>query len=190
MFAMEFVQHFLIDSHSSGDEESHRKQGNATHPPKEHRKSSRVFLCQIGISCTLLKVFKNIPFENHHFLNRKDDQYFSSHSWCIRRNKGLKAFFRWIFVREWLISPVHSKVYNWLTTLLPEIIVQITMPAVIISTDKYFENSYRFRKIIMPITMFAINEPCKMNERRRLGQKWFYWTLNHIFHEKLMHWLE
>lgn len=49
-----------------------------------------------------------------------------------------------------------------LTTLLPEMMVQMTMPAVIINTDKYFENSYRFRKIIIPITIFAINEPCKI----------------------------
>lgn len=54
-----------------------------------------------------------------------------------------------------------------LTTLLPETIVQITMPAVIINTDKYFEKSYRRFKIMMPITIFAINEPCSMNEIKK-----------------------
>lgn len=46
-----------------------------------------------------------------------------------------------------------------LLTLLPETIVHMTMPIVIIRTDKYFDKTYRFRKMMMPIIMLAIKEP-------------------------------
>lgn len=53
-----------------------------------------------------------------------------------------------------------------LTTSLPETIVQIIMPPVIINTDRYFEKSYRFFKMMMPMIMLAISEPC--NEQSSL----------------------
>lgn len=52
-----------------------------------------------------------------------------------------------------------------LTILLPEMIVQIVIPAVIIITDKYFLTPYRRPNMIMPIIMFVINEPYKSNRK-------------------------
>lgn len=46
-----------------------------------------------------------------------------------------------------------------LLILLPDTIVHMTMPMVIISTDRYFDRTYRFRKMMMPIIMLAIKEP-------------------------------
>lgn len=46
-----------------------------------------------------------------------------------------------------------------LTTFIPETIVQMKMPIVMISTDKYFKNVYFLCKIKMPNAMFAIREP-------------------------------
>lgn len=52
-----------------------------------------------------------------------------------------------------------NKKWNELTTSVPETIVQVTIPTVIINTDKYLENSYCFFKIIIPIIMLAMSEP-------------------------------
>lgn len=40
------------------------------------------------------------------------------------------------------------------------------MPPVIMKTDKYFEKSYRFFKIIIPIIIFAISDPW-INEKTK-----------------------
>lgn len=45
------------------------------------------------------------------------------------------------------------------TTSLPDIIVQATMPVVIINTETYLERVYFFFKIIIPIIILAIREP-------------------------------
>uniref|UniRef100_A0A8W7Q278 Uncharacterized protein n=1 Tax=Anopheles coluzzii TaxID=1518534 RepID=A0A8W7Q278_ANOCL len=48
-----------------------------------------------------------------------------------------------------------------LSTFVPDTIVHITMPSVIMPTDRYLEKSYRFFRISMPITMFAISDPAR-----------------------------
>lgn len=59
-----------------------------------------------------------------------------------------------------------------LLTLLPEMMVHMTMPIVIISTDRYFDRTYRLRKMMMPITMLAIKEPC-----RRTANQYDYYSI-------------
>lgn len=43
---------------------------------------------------------------------------------------------------------------------MPDITVQVMMPAVIIITERYFKKSYCFFSIKIPITMLAISDPC------------------------------
>lgn len=57
MFSVLFVQHFLIDSHPSRNEQRQCEQRNAANPPEKHRKSARVFLTQTRVCSAFLKWF-------------------------------------------------------------------------------------------------------------------------------------
>lgn len=91
----------------------------------------------------------------------------------------------WFDWKKWQTPSCLIRKQNTLTTLLPEMIVQIAIPAVIIITDKYFLMSYRRPKIIMPIIILVINEPCNTRKSHSKSELKYHLpdsTFKCIFH--------